>query len=133
LDRSGARANGLGHDGYRRAIADDDSGEQVAVPEVTKVCEAEVMKTCEVVSWEVRAMTERMNATRSAGHAKAQASAPRWSSRTRGPIPEQLTALRRGHIGFVFQSYHLFPTLTAMDDVRLALDVRGDYSRRAFA
>jgi putative ABC transport system ATP-binding protein len=49
---------------------------------------------------------------------------------TAGLAPEQLTALRRDHIGFVFQSYHLFPTLTAMDNVRLALDVRGDYSRR---
>src|SRR5262249_51345377 len=46
-------------------------GEQVAVPEVMKVCDAEVMKTCEVVSWEVRAMTERMSARRSAGRAKA--------------------------------------------------------------
>jgi putative ABC transport system ATP-binding protein len=35
-----------------------------------------------------------------------------------------LTALRRDHVGFVFQSYHLFPTLTAMDNVRLVLDVR---------
>jgi ABC-type antimicrobial peptide transport system, ATPase component len=26
--------------------------------------------------------------------------------------PEQLAKLRREHIGFVFQSYHLFPTLT---------------------
>jgi putative ABC transport system ATP-binding protein len=49
---------------------------------------------------------------------------------TAGLAPEQLTQLRRHHIGFVFQSYHLFPTLTAMDNVRLALDVRGDYSRR---
>jgi putative ABC transport system ATP-binding protein len=48
---------------------------------------------------------------------------------TAGLTPEQLTALRRDHIGFVFQAYHLFPTLTAMDNVRLALDVRGDYSR----
>src|SRR5262249_29569771 len=47
-----------------------------------------------------------------------------------GLAPEQLTQLRRHHIGFVFQSYHLFPTLPAMDNVRLALDVRGDYSRR---
>ena len=30
------------------------------------------------------------------------------------------------NIGFVFQSYHLFPTLTAADNVRLALDVRGE-------
>ena len=36
-------------------------------------------------------------------------------------------------MGFVFQSYHLFPTLTAADNVRLALDVRGDNSARAVA
>ncbi|TMK19820.1 MAG: ABC transporter ATP-binding protein [Alphaproteobacteria bacterium] len=35
--------------------------------------------------------------------------------------------------GTIFQSYHLFPTLTAADNVRLALDVRGDNSARALA
>jgi putative ABC transport system ATP-binding protein len=45
--------------------------------------------------------------------------------------PEALAKLRRDHIGFIFQSYHLFPTLTAEDNVRLALDVRGQRSRRA--
>ena len=50
---------------------------------------------------------------------------------TEGAGPEDLAALRREHIGFVFQSYHLFPTLTALDNVRLALDVRGDHSRGA--
>jgi putative ABC transport system ATP-binding protein len=45
--------------------------------------------------------------------------------------PEQLAKLRRDHIGFVFQSYHLFPTLTALDNVRLALDVRGERSGKA--
>jgi putative ABC transport system ATP-binding protein len=45
--------------------------------------------------------------------------------------PEQLAKLRRDHIGFVFQSYHLFPTLNALDNVRLALDVRGEHSSRA--
>ena len=44
---------------------------------------------------------------------------------------EQLARLRRDHIGFVFQSSHLFPTLTAADNVRLALDVRGEHSQRA--
>jgi putative ABC transport system ATP-binding protein len=44
-----------------------------------------------------------------------------------------LAKLRRDHIGFVFQSYHLFPTLTAMDNVRLALDVRGVRSGTAIA
>jgi putative ABC transport system ATP-binding protein len=50
---------------------------------------------------------------------------------TAGATPEALSALRRDHIGFVFQSYHLFPTLTALDNVRLALDVRGEPARRA--
>ena len=45
---------------------------------------------------------------------------------TEGMQPEQLAKLRRERIGFVFQSYHLFPTLTALDNVRLALDVRGE-------
>jgi len=40
--------------------------------------------------------------------------------------PEELTKLRRDHIGFVFQSYHLFPTLNALDNVRLVFDVRGE-------
>ncbi len=44
---------------------------------------------------------------------------------------ERLAELRRNHIGFVFQSYHLFPTLNALDNVRLALDVRGDRSQDA--
>ena len=51
---------------------------------------------------------------------------------TAGLKPEQLAKLRRDHIGFVFQSYHLFPTLTAVDNVRLVLDVGGERSHRAF-
>jgi putative ABC transport system ATP-binding protein len=43
----------------------------------------------------------------------------------KGLGPEGLASLRRKHIGFVFQSYNLFPTLNAMENVRLALDVRG--------
>jgi putative ABC transport system ATP-binding protein len=43
-----------------------------------------------------------------------------------GTTPEQLAALRRRHIGFIFQSYNLFPTLNAQENVRLALDVKGD-------
>ena len=31
----------------------------------------------------------------------------------------------------MFQSYHLFPTLTATDNVRLALDVRGETAESA--
>jgi putative ABC transport system ATP-binding protein len=47
---------------------------------------------------------------------------------TEGARAEELARLRREHIGFVFQSYHLFPTLSALDNVRLALDVRGEHS-----
>ena len=47
--------------------------------------------------------------------------------------PEDLARLRREHVGFIFQSFHLFPTLSATDNVRLALDVRGGSSRAAKA
>ena len=50
---------------------------------------------------------------------------------TKDAGPEQLAMLRRNHIGFIFQSYHLFPTLTALDNVRLALDVRGEHGSSA--
>ena len=43
---------------------------------------------------------------------------------TRGLGPEGLTSLRRQHIGFIFQQYNLFPTLSAEENVRLSLDVR---------
>jgi putative ABC transport system ATP-binding protein len=45
---------------------------------------------------------------------------------TTGAHPEDLAKIRRQHIGFVFQAYHLFSTLTAAENVRLALDVRGE-------
>lgn len=50
---------------------------------------------------------------------------------TEGAGPEELAKLRRERVGFIFQSYHLFPTLTVADNVQLALDVRGDNSARA--
>ena len=50
-----------------------------------------------------------------------------------GKGPEELAKLRRENIGYVFQSYHLFPTLTAADNVRLALDVRDEGGRKAKA
>jgi putative ABC transport system ATP-binding protein len=50
---------------------------------------------------------------------------------TAGAGPERLAKIRRQHIGFVFQSFHLFPTLTAHENVQLALDVRGERRRRA--
>ena len=52
---------------------------------------------------------------------------------TAGMQPEDMAMLRRDRVGFIFQSYHLFPTLTAADNVRLALDVRGEASRSAIA
>jgi putative ABC transport system ATP-binding protein len=42
-----------------------------------------------------------------------------------GMSPEQLADLRRQHVGFVFQSYNLVPTLTATENIMLALDLRG--------
>jgi putative ABC transport system ATP-binding protein len=45
---------------------------------------------------------------------------------TAGARPGDLAKFRRDHVGFVFQSYHLFPALNAVDNVRMALDVRGD-------
>ena len=48
-----------------------------------------------------------------------------------GKTTEELAKLRRENIGYVFQSYHLFPTLTAADNVRLALDVRGESGKDA--
>lgn len=52
---------------------------------------------------------------------------------TSGARPEQLAKIRRQHIGFVFQSYHLFSTLTAAENVLLALDVRGERGPSAVA
>jgi putative ABC transport system ATP-binding protein len=43
----------------------------------------------------------------------------------------KLAQLRREHVGFIFQSYHLFPTLNALDNVRVALDVRGEHGKAA--
>ncbi len=42
-----------------------------------------------------------------------------------GRSAEGLADLRRRHVGFVFQGYNLFPTLTALENVLMALDVRG--------
>jgi putative ABC transport system ATP-binding protein len=52
---------------------------------------------------------------------------------TAGMKPEDMAKLRRENVGFIFQSYHLFPTLNAVDNVRIALDVRGEISQTAVA
>ena len=50
---------------------------------------------------------------------------------TSGARPQELAQIRRQHVGFVFQSYHLFTTLTVAENVRLALDVRGERGLKA--
>jgi putative ABC transport system ATP-binding protein len=50
---------------------------------------------------------------------------------TAGADKEGLAKIRRDHVGFVFQSYHLFPTLTAAQNVQLALDIRNEHGARA--
>jgi len=50
---------------------------------------------------------------------------------TAGLLPEELAKLRRRYVGFIFQSYNLFPTLTAEENVRVALDVRGERGSEA--
>jgi putative ABC transport system ATP-binding protein len=52
---------------------------------------------------------------------------------TIGMSAEQLATVRRAHIGFIFQSYNLFPTLSAIENVRIALDVRGQSGFKAAA
>jgi putative ABC transport system ATP-binding protein len=39
--------------------------------------------------------------------------------------PTQLADLRKRHIGFVFQQFNLFPSLTARENVQYALQVKG--------
>lgn len=46
--------------------------------------------------------------------------------------PERdLPRIRLSHMGFVFQGFNLFPALTAVENVELALDVRGERGRLA--
>ena len=45
---------------------------------------------------------------------------------------KRLTVLRRDRIGFVFQSFNLVPTLTAMENITLPLDLAGRSPDRAW-
>jgi putative ABC transport system ATP-binding protein len=42
-----------------------------------------------------------------------------------GLSPEERTAFRRQHLGFIFQSFNLFPTLSALDNVALVATIGG--------
>src|SRR5579862_4486595 len=48
-----------------------------------------------------------------------------------GLSEKQLPALRLEHIGFVFQGFNLFPTLTAGENVELMLDLKGASKAKA--
>jgi putative ABC transport system ATP-binding protein len=45
---------------------------------------------------------------------------------------KQLTTLRRDRVGFVFQSFNLVPTLTALENITLPLDLAGKPPDRAW-
>lgn len=42
-----------------------------------------------------------------------------------GKNENELARLRRGRVSLVFQSFHLLPTMTALDNVRAALEIAG--------
>ena len=52
---------------------------------------------------------------------------------TTGMSDAELTATRRSDIGFVFQFFQLLPTLTAVENVELPLQLAGDGRARARA
>ncbi len=39
---------------------------------------------------------------------------------------EELTRIRREHVGFVFQFFHLFPTLSVLENVEIPLQLAGE-------
>jgi putative ABC transport system ATP-binding protein len=39
--------------------------------------------------------------------------------------PDELAAIRRRHLGFVFQQFNLFPALTVLENVEYALNLKG--------
>jgi len=51
-----------------------------------------------------------------------------------GEISEDARArIRNKHVGFVFQNFQLIPTLTALENVTVPLELRGDHSARKLA
>ena len=45
--------------------------------------------------------------------------------RLTGKNEDELAAFRRDHVGIVFQSFHLIPTMTALENVAVPLEFRG--------
>src|SRR5688500_13194725 len=48
-----------------------------------------------------------------------------WGEKVDATRPVRLQAVRRRHIGFVFQQFNLFPALTAHENVEYALNLKG--------
>ncbi len=62
-----------------------------------------------------------------AGLERATSGAIRVAGEDLGPLDEdQLAQMRAGKIGIVFQSFHLVPTMTALENVALPLEFLGD-------
>jgi len=49
-----------------------------------------------------------------------------------GLSEKQLTRIRRERVGFIFQAFNLVPTLTALENIRLPLDIAGRDPERAW-
>ncbi len=66
------------------------------------------------------------------GILRASSGSVRIAGREIVGLPERaLPEIRLRHIGFVFQGFNLFPALTAVENVALALDLRGVRGREA--
>lgn len=52
--------------------------------------------------------------------------------RLAGLSDKELTVLRRDHVGFVFQSFNLIPTLNALENITLPADLAGRHLDRAW-
>ena len=50
-----------------------------------------------------------------------------------GKSEDQLAAFRRDNVGIVFQSFHLIPTMTALENVAVPLEFRGAKDAMAVA
>jgi putative ABC transport system ATP-binding protein len=62
-----------------------------------------------------------------AGLEKATAGTVRIAGTDLGPLGEdELARFRRRHVGIVFQSFHLIPTMSAVENVALPLEFAGD-------